>query len=293
MKKLNRIERNFIFENFVQDKPVLRLISQNGKITKVPSNQYHLDNNFIELAADVNVKEENYTFLFPHKGRLICTNIVMQKKTVSYFFLFPDELALYESNTENNVNSKLVLQINQRNESGKNTLVNKELKLRILDAFPLFNFERDFLNEQKNNTFLTNVNLMLNYQNAKLKDDFCVSRLYSFLQALFEGNIREFETSGTDLFLGVVFISDICAVFFMPTSIQKLVSLSIKKTLELKVGKRFLCLPLEKNAGVISFNKSAQFEHDMSLAAFSMESIAIEDKRFLHELLYRKKFGCL
>ena len=48
MKKLTRIERNFIFENFVKDKPMLRFISQSGKIIKANSNQYQIDNNIIE-----------------------------------------------------------------------------------------------------------------------------------------------------------------------------------------------------------------------------------------------------
>ena len=58
MKKLTRIERNFIFENFVKDKPMLRFISQSGKIIKANSNQYQIDNNIIELSNETNIKQD-------------------------------------------------------------------------------------------------------------------------------------------------------------------------------------------------------------------------------------------
>ena len=79
----------------------------------------------------------------------------------------------------------------------------------------------------------------------------------------------------------------------MPAGVQKLVSLSIKKMIGLKIGKRFLQLNIEKVAGTITLKKSAQLHQDMALVAFSTENIAIEDKRFLHERIYNKKFGIL
>ena len=88
-------------------------------------------------------------------------------------FTFPSELMLYENNSENNIDTKLILDINKKNENGKNEIITKELNLKILDDFQIFNFENDLLNEQTNNNLLTNINLMINYQNAKLKDDFC------------------------------------------------------------------------------------------------------------------------
>ena len=293
MKKLTRIERNFIFENFVKDKPMLRFISQSGKIIKANSDQYQIDNNIIELSNETNIITECYTFLFPHKARLISSEVFIQKKQNSLVFTFPSELMLYENNSENNIDTKLILDINKKNENGKNEIVTKELNLKILDDFQIFNFENDLLNEQTNNNLLTNINLMLNYQNAKLKDDFCISRIYAFLQKLFAGNIKEFETSGTNLFICLVFISEKCAIIFMPAGVQKLVSLSIKKMIGLKIGKRFLQLNIEKVAGTINLKKSAQLHQDMALVAFSTENIAIEDKRFLHERIYNKKFGIL
>lgn len=290
MTTLNRIERNFIFENFVRDLPSIRLILENGKIVKILSNEYTLDNNFVEM-LDLNIKEQRCTFLFPHKNRLISANVEIQKKANRAFFLFPEILTLYENKETKDINSKIILQINQKLETGKSELVKKELNLQLLEKFPLFDFSADLLVEQKNNSILTNVNLMLSYQNNKLKDELCISRLYFFLEELAKGNILEFEKSSTMAFLSLLFVSDKCAIFFMQTNLQKLINVSIEKTLQLKIGRRFMSLPLSKIAGVINLSQSERLNKEMALIAISTENIAIEDKRFLYEKLYAKKFG--
>ncbi|MEL3907567.1 MAG: hypothetical protein P1P64_00950 [Treponemataceae bacterium] len=290
MTTLNRIERNFIFENFARDLPIIRLILQNGKVVKILGSEYQLDNNFVEM-SDLNIKEQICTLLFPHKNRLISANVEIQRKGVRTFFLFPEKLMLYENKETKDIHSKIILQINKKAENGKLELVKKELNLQLLEKFPLFDFTTDLLLEQKNNSLLTNVNLMLSYQNNKLKDEFCISRLYFFLEELANGNILEFEKSNTTAFLSLLFVSDKCAVFFMQANLQKLISLSIEKTLQIKVGRRFMSLPLSKIAGVMSLSKTERLNQDMALVAISTENIAIEDKRFLHEKLYAKKFG--
>lgn len=291
MKKLNRIEQNFIFQNFIKDKPLLRLISQEGKIIKVPNTQYRIDNNFIELSADLNFKGEAYNLLFPHKGRLVLSSIVMQEKAISSFFQFPDNLFLYDNNNPTTTSAKLLLQINKKTSDSKLELVNSELNVRVLKDFPLFNFEQDLINPQNNNALLTNVRLMLNYQNKNLANDFCTSRIYFFLQELMGGRISEFETSVASSFFALLFLSENCAVFFLPENIFKLLKLSVTNSLSVKIKKRFMKINLGKVAGLMKLNQSNVLASNMLLISVATEKLAIEDKRFLNEEMYKTRYG--
>lgn len=293
MKSLNRIEHNFIFQNFVKDRPTLRLISASANILKIPNTNYRIENNIIEFLPNVNLKVENYKLLFPHKGRLIFSDIEVQKKTMSFFFVFPNDLFLYKTENTKNTTAKLCLKINKKTDSKKNELFSPELNLRVLNDFPLFNFESDLLNKQENNSLLTNINLLLNYRNNKRGDEFCISRIYFFLQKLLEGSIIEFETSNASSFLSLIFLSERFLVLFLPENVFKLFSLSISTSLNIRVENRFISLQLEKPAGTMKFQKSAALDSNMVLVVVPISNITIEDKRFLYEKIYNTKYGKL
>lgn len=290
MKKLNGIERNFIFQNFVHDKPTIRFIAKNGKIFKITADQYRIDNDIIEFSTQANFNAQQYKLLFPHKGRLILADVPMQGKKACSFFAFPEDLFLYDEQASC-TDAKLILHVNKKTSGGKIETVQSTLKLRILEAFPLFNFEKDLLNETKNNTLLSTVNLMLRYRNNKLANEFCSNRIYFFLQELANGKISELETGLAHSFLSLIFLSEKCAVLFLPENIFKLFSLSITRSIELRYKRRFMNVPLGEIAGTIKLNKSKNLDANMALVAVSTDETALEIKRFLYEEMYRTKYG--
>lgn len=279
MKSLNRIERNFIFETFMKDLPTLRIMEISGGVKRFNHNSYRIENNIVELPQGL--PPADYTMMFEHKQRLIVADISIQVSGEKSFFVFPDILSLYDDTKAQSTNGTLTLFYDSDQANKVKPTV---LTVTILPEFPLFDYADDFLFPQTNEQLLTNIRVMLQYQGKKYGNDFCISRLYRFLMSVSELNPAYNPAKKITL----VFCSEQTAVFFLPQRLEKLISNSTKKQLELKVGRRFITMPLENTVGLMHINPSVPDEPPLSLIALSVKNLQIEDKRFLSEMMYRR-----
>lgn len=279
MKALNRIDRNFIFQEFLHSKPTIHIIEKNSVLTFF-FDQYTIANNIIELQKKINLEQGAYTILFTHKQRLISGHIILQRDKNTYFFLFPETLSLYDKEENKHCSASLFF-VTEKPQN---------LPITVLDECPLFHFENDFLCEQNNTLLLNQVRSMLRYKNNRV-DDFCVNRLYFFLTQLSHGNLSSATHFDLSKRISMLFLSERFVVFFVSESLMRILSSIEEKTISIKIGTRFISISLSRMAGLMHIEKNRSLPVPMVLIAFSNTKVSLEDKRFLYESVYQTKYG--
>lgn len=275
--QLNRIESEYIFKSFLEEKPVITILHSNG-LLRLNKMQYKIKDSCIFFANKTGEAAGEVKVLFTHKKRpLYFTGKINIQKEFS-FFKFSSELYKYD--------------FIEKNETGLITLTNSgggKFSADISPDFPLkLNVENlsdslknDLSRQDEYEEFLLFKESF--FSAAELpKDDLppaLTERVYEIAE---KGKRPKHEPA-------LVFSDGSYMLIFSTAQNTKRISSMQSARTEIRLGRR-----------QIKFLSSFLFEYPLkgifykkeySITCLAIDGIQEEDKRFLYENTYFSKYG--
>ncbi|PIE97569.1 MAG: hypothetical protein CR988_07545 [Treponema sp.] len=267
---MNRIERDFVFEHFMKDKPDLVFLNGN-RIFNLASDDYLVEGCFVIFECLQSFTDGEVQVIFEHKKRamFIFVDLIITGNKVK--FEFPHVVFKYdETNDRASVIANLIL------SSGAN------ISVKEFSHFPLNAFFNDLFYDNTNTDVLRRIKFKL-LPEDDLANDLAVYRVYNFLLYYERYKKKQFEFLNNLL----LFVDDKLAVVFLPKGTIDLIfsKVDFNMRIQMYFPGRQVSIEVESVIGCMDLNKTH------SILAFSCEKAKTEDKRFLFERVYNVKYG--
>lgn len=261
---LSRIEREYVVKNLEESLPEISLLC-GINLLSILEKTYSITSGIVSMDAEC-IKNEackEIRVYFFHKKRGMYFDAVVRTKGAAILFAIPDDIYLEELKTDSGLNEILHLHI------GKMKCKAVQIETLPLDAV--------LINPRILNMKKTVLDKISRRSGLKDSDPFAVYRLYEYLDSFGKASPTGFSVKDGNL----IFVDH----QFILASVHAIKELESIHDIEimLKCRNRTICT-------VASIFGSIPVTSDLTVLCLDIAAAQEEDKRFLYERLYKKKY---